>query len=42
MSEIKVFCCYDKMVDIAELIENPRNPNKHPEEQLKILIVLKQ
>lgn len=43
MSEIKVFCCYDKMVDIAELIENPRNPNKHPEEQLKILAkVIKQ
>ena len=37
MSEIKVFCCYDKMVDIAELIENPRNPNTHPEEQLKLL-----
>ena len=43
MTEIKVFCCYDKMVDIAELIENPRNPNKHPEEQLKILAkVIKQ
>ena len=43
MSNIKVFCCYDKMVDITELVENPRNPNKHPEEQLKILAkVIKQ
>ena len=43
MSNIKVFCCYDKMVNITELAENPRNPNKHPEEQLKILAkVIKQ
>ena len=43
MSEIKVYCCYDKMVDIVELIENPRNPNTHPEEQVKILAkVIKQ
>jgi len=33
----KVECAFDKMVDTAALIPNPRNPNKHPQKQLDLL-----
>jgi hypothetical protein len=32
-----VFCGYDELVPIGSLVENPRNPNMHPESQLKLL-----
>lgn len=35
--EIKVHCAHDRMVNIRELVPNPRNPNTHPEEQIKLL-----
>lgn len=37
MEKIKVHCAHDRMVNIRELIPNPRNPNTHPEEQIKLL-----
>ena len=30
-------CAYDKIVDVEKLVPNPRNPNKHPEKQIKML-----
>jgi DNA modification methylase len=36
-SGIPVYCSYSKIVNINELTENPRNPNHHPEEQIKLL-----
>lgn len=33
----EVFCAYDKMVPIGEIRPNPRNPNKHPAEQIRLL-----
>lgn len=32
-----VYCAYDEIVKIEELKENPKNPNKHSEEQIKLL-----
>lgn len=29
-----VFCAHTEMVDTASLVENPRNPNRHPENQI--------
>lgn len=37
MSDVKIMCSYDKLVDPAELIANPKNPNRHPEKQIEIL-----
>lgn len=33
----KVNCAFDKMVPLHKLVPNPRNPNKHPGEQLRLL-----
>ncbi|MCP3684557.1 MAG: site-specific DNA-methyltransferase [bacterium] len=30
-------CAYDKIEDIAKLVPNPKNPNKHPDKQIKML-----
>ena len=35
--EIKVHCAHDRMVNIRELVPNPRNPNTHPKEQIELL-----
>jgi DNA modification methylase len=35
--EIPVFCSFDELVPITKLVCNPRNPNKHPQEQIRIL-----
>jgi ParB-like chromosome segregation protein Spo0J len=35
--EIKVYCAFDEMVPTADLKEHPKNPNKHPQRQIKIL-----
>jgi DNA modification methylase len=32
-----VYCGYDALVPVESLVENPRNPNTHPESQLKLL-----
>jgi ParB-like chromosome segregation protein Spo0J len=34
---VPVFCAYDEIVPIAGVKPNPRNPNKHPEGQVKVL-----
>ena len=34
---IPVFCAFDKIVKTSSLRPNPLNPNKHPEEQIKLL-----
>ncbi len=32
-----VYCAYDEIVKIEELKENPKNPNKHSQEQINLL-----
>lgn len=34
---IEVWCAYDKLVKVDELIPHPKNPNTHPQSQIKIL-----
>lgn len=34
---IPVFCAHDDIIPTKNLKENPLNPNKHPEEQIKLL-----
>lgn len=34
---IEVHCAHDEMVDLQDLNPHPRNPNKHPESQIKLL-----
>lgn len=33
----EVYCSYDEIVSIDELRPNPRNPNTHPPEQIRLL-----
>lgn len=33
----EVFCAYDEMVPIGDIRPNPRNPNTHPAEQIRLL-----
>jgi len=35
--EIKIHCAHDRLVDVTELVANPRNPNKHSDEQVALL-----
>ena len=35
--DIPVYCAHDGIVDITKLVGNPRNPNKHSKEQIKLL-----
>jgi DNA modification methylase len=35
--EMKVMCVHKEMVDVDLLQPNPKNPNKHPDEQIKLL-----
>lgn len=35
-----VFCAHDKIVPIKELRENPLNPNKHPDDQIRALAAI--
>lgn len=35
--DVPVFCAFDELVSPLELIGNPRNPNRHPAEQIKLL-----
>ena len=34
---IEVWCAYDNLVKVEELIPHPKNPNTHPQSQIKIL-----
>lgn len=34
---IDIKCSYAELVDLVALVENPRNPNKHPEKQIEML-----
>jgi DNA modification methylase len=34
---VKVFCAFDRLVEVGAMVENPKNPNKHPAEQIKLL-----
>ena len=34
---IPVYCAHDAVVPVSEMRPNPKNPNTHPEEQLKRL-----
>jgi uncharacterized protein DUF4417/ParB-like nuclease family protein len=36
-SGIPVHCACDRLVDVTELVPNPRNPNKHGDKQIKLL-----
>jgi len=36
-SSIPVHCSHDALVDITEIVANPRNPNKHPDNQVALL-----
>jgi len=35
--DVKIYCAYDKLVDIDTLVPNPRNPNQHPKKQIELL-----
>lgn len=37
IDDVPVFCAFDDIIDISELKPNPKNPNTHPREQLKLL-----
>lgn len=34
---IAIHCAYDEVVDTGSLVPNPRNPNKHPDSQIRLL-----
>ena len=35
--DIPVFCAFDKIVPVEELKPNPKNPNRHPKDQVELL-----
>jgi hypothetical protein len=37
IGDIPVYCRFDELVAVGDLKPNPRNPNKHPKEQLDML-----
>jgi hypothetical protein len=37
MPDLKIDCAHDKLVPIGELKPHPKNPNKHSDEQVKLL-----
>lgn len=34
---VPVYCAHDKIVPVAEVKPNPKNPNQHPDEQIELL-----
>ncbi|MBD5469225.1 MAG: site-specific DNA-methyltransferase [Lachnospiraceae bacterium] len=34
---VPVYCAHDKIIQTVQLIPNPANPNKHPDDQIKML-----
>ncbi len=43
IDEVPVFCAYDEIVNIENINPNPKNPNTHPDEQVRLLaeVILK-
>jgi hypothetical protein len=37
LESTKVFCSFDKMVETVDIKPNPKNPNQHPQKQIKLL-----
>lgn len=37
MSEVKIMCTYIKLVPVQQLVEHPKNTNKHLEKQMEML-----
>jgi DNA modification methylase len=37
MSEIRIDCAHDEMVETEKLVPNPKNPNHHPQSQIDLL-----
>ena len=35
--DVPVFCAHDELLELAKIIPNPKNPNTHPVEQVKLL-----
>lgn len=35
--ETQIYCAHDEIAQVDSLVENPRNPNKHPQKQLEML-----
>ena len=35
--DVPVYCAHDKIVPVADVKPNPKNPNQHPEEQIELL-----
>ncbi len=38
--DVEVHCKFDELAAVAELVPNPKNPNRHPEEQIDLLSVI--
>lgn len=36
-AEMKIMCAHTELADIDLLVPNPKNPNKHPKDQIKLL-----
>ena len=36
LSGVKVHCAFEKAVDVVDLVEHPRNPNKHGDKQIAL------
>ena len=37
IGEVPVYCAYDEIVDTEKVVPNPKNPNQHGKEQIKLL-----
>ena len=35
--KVPVYCAHDQIVDITEMVPNPKNPNTHPDSQIQLL-----
>ncbi len=35
--QVPVFCSHDEILETSKLVPNPKNPNKHPDKQVKLL-----
>jgi len=34
---VPILCAHTELVDIEKVVENPRNPNQHPQAQIELL-----
>lgn len=34
---VPIYCAFDRVVEIGEVKQNPKNPNQHPDEQIELL-----